>query len=131
MKTIVYKKILNQYRITEIRETSGNEICIKFEEPIEAKLLVGKLAFEVSYGIAKIPQGKLSDGEIRPNLYTGCRKEEIEGFFMLAGVPLCKSQDDEYLMRLGEAYEKLLTRLDEYGEELLKIKERLDGKLKF
>ena len=131
MKTIVYKKILKQYRITEIREGTAGEICIKFEEPIEAKLLVGKSAFCVSCGIAKIPCEKLSDGEIEPKLYTGAGKEEIEGFIFLAGMPILKSPDGEYLRRLGEAYEKLLGRLNEYGEEMLKIKDRLEGKLKF
>ena len=131
MKTIIYKKILNQYRITEMRENRSDEIFVKFEEPIEAKLIIGKAVFEVSCGIAKIPKINLSDGEIYPQLYTGSAKERIEGFIMHAGVPILKSPDGEYLKMLGEAYEAILKRLDEYGEDISKIKERLDQKLKF
>ena len=131
MKIIVYKKILNQYRITEIRGKSGSAIRLKFEEPIEAKLLIEKSAFDISCGIADIPCNEISDGEIRPNLYTGAGKEEIESFIMLAGAPILNNPDAEYIRQLGEAYEKLSKRLDEYGEEILKVKERLDKKLNF
>ena len=131
MKTIVYKKILNQYRIAEIREGSGNKICIKFEEPIEAKLLIGKSAFCVSCGIAEIQCKNLPDGETEPKLYTGGGKEKIESFVILAGVPFLKSPDGEYVRSLGEAYERVLKRLDEYGDEIIKIKERLEQKLNF
>ena len=131
MKTIIYKKMLNQYRITEIQENRSDEICVKFDEPIEAKLIIGKSVYGVSCGIAKISKSKLPDGEIYPELYTGAGKEKLESFIMLSGVPFAKGPDEEYVKLLAEAYENIQKKLDEYGEDILKIKERLDQKLKF
>ena len=131
MKTIVYKKMFGRYRIAEIRESNSDELILRFEEPIEAKLFIGKSVFNVSCGIAKIPQRHLYSGEICPKLYTGEGKEEIEGFAVACGEVAQIGSDSEFRKSVGEAVAQILQKLNEQDTAIAQIKGRLDQKLKF
>ena len=131
MKTILYKKMFNKYRIAEIRDSQNPEITLRFEEAIEAKLFIGKSVFTVSCGIAKIPPSQISDGEICPKLYTGTGKEDIEGFIVSYGEVVRTSPDSEFAKTVGEAVIEILQRLGEHEKDISEIKGRLDQKLKF
>ena len=131
MKTIVYKKLFNKYRIAEIRESDSADLTLRFEEPIEAKLFIGEGVFSVYCGIAKIPKSHLHDGEISPKLYTGTGKEDIEGFISVCGEVAEISCDSEFKKSVGEAVVSILHRLDLQDKAILQIKDRLDQKLKF
>ena len=131
MKTILYKKMFNKYRIAEIRDSQSPERILRFEEPIEAKLFIGKDAFTVSGGIAKIQASHLNEGEVRPKLYTGTGKEDIEGFIASYGEIMRTSPDSEFAKTVGEAVIDILQRLSEHEKDISQIKNRLDQKLKF
>ncbi len=131
MKTIVYKKLFNKYRITQIREALRPEITLKFEEPIEAKLFINNAVFTVTRGSVEIPQAALCEGKICPNLYTGAGKEDIEGFSLSHGEVIRATPDSEYLIALGYALEQISERVGECESTLSEIKGRLDQKLKF
>lgn len=131
MKTILYKKMFNKYRIAEIRDSQNPEITLRFEEAIEAKLFIGKSAFTVSCGIAKIPPSQILDGEICPKLYTGTGKEDIEGFIVSYGEVVRTSPDSEFAKTVGEAVIEILQRLSKHEKDISEIKGRLDQKLKF
>lgn len=131
MKTIVYKKLFNKYRITKIQEGNAPELTLRFEEPIEAKLFIGEAVFTVSCGTVTIPTKKLCDGEISPKLYTGGGKEDIESFTISCGKLLRTTPDSEYVKCLGEAVESISERLNKHEDDISTIKSRLDQKLRF
>ena len=131
MRAITYKRMFGVYEIADITEGAGDEVSIRFEEAFDGVLVIGNADFAVSCGICNADFSRLGDGVKEPKLYTGGGKEKIESFVILAGVPFLKSPDGEYVRNLGEAYERVLKRLDEYGDEIIKIKERLEQKLNF
>lgn len=131
MKTIVYKKIFNRYRIAEICESEGADITLRFEEPIEAKIFVGKAAYTVSCGIAKIPTRELELAEITPKLYTGAGKEEIEGFTFSGGSVIYTDVDAKLTRSIADAVSIIFDKLKRQEAAISEIKSRLDQKLKF
>ena len=131
MTIIIYKKLLNQYRISKIHNADSSEITLKFEEPIEAKLFIENAAFDVSGGIVKIPRDILQGGEAVPKLYTDTGKEEIEPFVISGKTITRVCQDSEYLLFLAQSVTAISKRLDECESTLLEINRRLDGKLRF
>ena len=131
MKTIVYKKIFNKYRIAKICESQGADITLRFEEPIEAKLFVGKAAYTVSCGIAKIPTRELEGAEITPKLYTGAGKEEIEGFSFTGSNVIYTDSDATLTRSIADAVSVIFDKLKKQETAISEIKSRLDQKLKF
>ena len=131
MTTIVYKKILNCYRIVKIHTDGSSEIVLQFANAIDAKLFIGKSALEVRCGKAEVKKAALCDGEICPKLYTGATLEEIEGFIFTNGAVLRKSLDESYVRELSEAVEEISEKLAEYESAISEIRCRIDGKLKF
>lgn len=131
MKTIVYKKIFKQYKIAEMRESANSEITLIFEEPIEAKLFIGKSAFSVCCGIARIPSEEVPEGEICPKLYTGTGKEEPEGFFVCHGEVVRVKSDDEISKTAAKSLIEMLGRIEHCEHAISEINGLLDRKLNF
>jgi hypothetical protein len=131
MKTIVYKMILGRYEICEISDNGGDEIRIKFDESFDGKITLCGLPFILSCGVSRIPVSKLTDGEARPNLYTGGKILPLESFIVSKGAIIRKNPDSAYIRRVADAVDNLTQRVSHIEEKLAEIQDKITQKINF
>lgn len=132
MRTIVYKICLGRYEIAEISEGDEKEITLKLEEPLDGNLLIGKAVFPVLSGIAKIPEERLTAGEVSPKISTSSGIKPLESFIFKRGAVLRKSPDGDYVRTLANAVDSLLIRVSALEAEIKEIRDKITSpKIKF
>ena len=131
MITIIYKYALNRYLISEIKEACGDEILIKIDEPINASLMIGKKAFHIERGTAKIKCRDLSDGKISPRFYRGKRLVSLEGFILNNGSVIRDSIGDELSRELASELYSLSKTVKELSDRITELEDKVSGKITF
>ena len=131
MKTIIYKMRSSFYECTDIKNDSGEDIRIIFDEPISGSVIIGKSAYPLLRGICKMSIRDLAEGECLPTLLTNRKKYTLEGFYVKDGILLHKEPDGEYIRELFENYVALQKRLSEIEKALADIENRITQKINF
>lgn len=131
MTTIIYKKLLGQYEITEINEHGSGRIQIEFEEPIDGNIIIRDLTLPLLRGVCSIECNKLEDGYITPKLYTGGLMHTIEGFIIKNGEIIRKGLDEEYVRRLSQVADALLLRIESIEKTITEIENKIERKIIF
>lgn len=131
MITIIYKYALNQYIISEIRESIGEEILIKLSEPTDAALMIGNKAFHIECGTARIRCCDLREGRITPYIYKGKRRIPLEGFILKNGTVIREQRGDELSRELAVSLDSLSKTIAELSERISTLEDKVGGKIVF
>lgn len=131
MKTVVYKNRRGCYDCIKIENGAGRKIKLVFEEPIDGKITVGELVFNLSRGVSEIDTARLSDGKITPLLYSGGKIKRLEGFMLSGGEISQLLPDGEYVRSLADALELLSHRIDAIEKQLCDVFEKISQQIKF
>lgn len=131
MTTVFYKKILGNYEISEICESSTEELRLEFEEPIDGKIVISSSVFDLYRGVCKIKTTNLPSGEISPKLYTGGIMQKLEGFIHKSGAVIQKAPDTDYAKRLAITVDALSVRIQKLERVLLEIENKIERKITF
>ena len=131
MTTIFYKKLLNKYEITKIEVGSGEGVCIRLDEPTDAKITLCKASFDLVRGICTIPDCVLVDGEAEPILYTSHGREFLEGFILKRGAVIQKNPDSEKVRHLTAVADNLSKRVGDLEALVEQIQNKIERKISF
>ena len=131
MKTIVYKLIANEYKISEIIDGGAGDIRIVFETPKNAKLIIGGEDFAVRGGVSLIEASRIPKGAVRPILFFSGRFSELEGFVVENGVILTHECHRESVEALTLMQAELKRRVLTLEEKILALEEKINLKINF
>lgn len=131
MTTVFYKKILGNYEISEICESTGNGARLEFEEPIDGKIVILSSVFDLSRGVCNIKASHLPEGDLVPKLYTGGDMQKIEGFIHKLGAIIRKTPDADYARRLAVTVDALFSRVQGLEAVLDEMKNKIERKITF
>ena len=131
MTTVFYKKILGHYEISEICESSGEDIRFEFEEPIDGKLVISNSVFDIFHGVCQTKVSNLSEGDISPKIYTGGDMQKIESFIVKQGAVLRKARGEDYIRGLSVTVDALLCRVQILEEKIAEVQNKIERKITF
>ena len=131
MTTIIYKFILGRYLITDIIQNEADEICIKFDTPIDAKLIICDTVVKVECGVARIKAERLKDGRIAPMLYLKNTVSTMEEFILSRGAVIKSRLDEKAIRELEEVTDGILKRLNAIEKSLNEAWDKITQEIKF
>ncbi len=126
MTTIIYGKRNGIYECVKISNGSEEKTRIIFEEPLDAKLVIGKYLFSVNAGICDADISSLPDGEYSPILFLGERPFRLEELRVFCGKVSRRLVDDEYIRRLSHVCDELSSRVDALEKTTTVISEKFN-----
>ncbi len=130
MKTIIYKKRLNQYECTEIQDGGGDRVKFVFDYPINAKMLISKTVVNVADGIGMTSIKKIPEGDVSPKLFSGSSVYTLEGFTVNKGAIIRRCADENYIRNLGRFCEELSIRFEKLEKQNEQLQTLMTQKIK-
>ena len=131
IKTLVYKNCFESYNLIKIKNGESKKIKLVLEEPLNGKIALGELVFNLSGGVAEIDATKLPEGKNFPILYSGGKIKRLEGFIYSSGEISFLLPDPEYVRNLSASLAILSERLDAALLKIEKLEKQITETINF